>query len=71
MGATEAAAPLAVEHRGTENLGFFREHVSRIADRQAPGFCLVQQETLCHLGCYAITRLPVLSLSHIIYKLML
>lgn len=70
-GATDAVAPLAVEQRGTESLGFVQGQVSRIADRQAPGFCLVQQQSLCHLCCCAITRLSLMSLSHMTYKLLL
>lgn len=37
-GVTDAAAPLAVEQRGTESLSFVQAQDTRIANRQAPGF---------------------------------
>lgn len=38
MWLTDAAAPLTVEQRGAESLGFVQAQAARIGDGQAPGF---------------------------------
>lgn len=58
LGVTDPAAPLTVEQRGTESLGFVRAQVlGLLADKLLAFDFFGAADTLCHLCCYAITGL--------------